>query len=828
MRIPFSLVFSALIVSISMAQEMKVREGVSGNWILPGDTGSRFNNWQAHWIWLPAGRESDKMLARKTFDAPATISKAQLRIAASSQYKLYINGEYICHGPSRSAPHHQSFDILDVTSLIRNGLNTIAIEVHYQAGKFSYHHHGRAGLLVQLDGVADRNGAPIISDNSWKVIGDPSWDNTAPKISRFQLVVNDRVDLRKAIPNWLTTEFDDSQWFNAESLMRNVGWPSPQKNARPQALTPPWISLVPRDLPYLRETIEMPLEFVLLNEGSQKPTSLIISRSDTADSRIILYDLGRVINGFPMLDIEGPRGTVVEILSAPFMVDNQFTHQVVDSDFRDVITLSGNRDHWESTYFKPIRHLGLIIHNKKKSVRLHSVAIRGLDYPFERRGKIHSTDADWVGRYMEASEKTILACTTDAYTDNYRERRQYAQTGFYAALGNYWTFGDWALQRRYLVQVALEQQANGIMPAYAPLASDDYMIILDSNCLWIRSLRNYFLFSGDVITIRQLLPAATRLMALLHGFTNSLGLLDDPPYAYWMDHALNDRRGANFCLNGHYLGALEDFAQTLDWLEVPGQERYRDRADLLRQSLAKNFWNPQRRLFADALIDRDQSDQFSEHANAMALALGIATAEQADQIADQLLVNDHHNFIKRASGTTVVTPAMSYFLHKGLCDYGYVRESLQMFRDRFDQMLTPESNGTLWEEWWLNGTGRSGEFKGGRTRSDAQTESAFPPDLFATYLLGIEPVQPGLKEVRIHRIESGVREIRGLVPTLEGDLIVEWKKEPDGSGSLLLDVPGDMVVKIDREMVGLSMDTSEENIVILKRGRHQLEFKSVR
>ena len=36
------------------------------------------------------------------------------------------------------------------------------------------------------------------------------------------------------------------------------------------------------------------------------------------------------------------------------------------------------------------------------------------------------------------------------------------------------------------------------------------------------------------------------------------------------------------------------------------------------------------------------------------------------------------------------------------------------------------TNGTLWEEWWRNGTGRTGEFQK-RTRSDAQTESVFPP-----------------------------------------------------------------------------------------------------
>jgi len=93
------------------------------------------------------------------------------------------------------------------------------------------------------------------------------------------------------------------------------------------------------------------------------------------------------------------------------------------------------------------------------------------------------------------------------------------------------------------------------------------MVILDSNCLWIRSLYNYYLFSGDETTVRQLVPAAQRLLSLLNSFTNDYGMIDSPPYAYWLDHTLNDRRGANFTLNGHYLGALKDFGQLLEWLE---------------------------------------------------------------------------------------------------------------------------------------------------------------------------------------------------------------------------------------------------------------------
>ena len=263
------------------------------------------------------------------------------------------------------------------------------------------------------------------------------------------------------------------------------------------------------------------------------------------------------------------------------------------------------------------------------------------------------------------------------------------------------------------------------MPAYAPLASDDFMIILDSNCLWIRSLWNYFLYSGDTATVLALLPNARRLMQLLHSYTNQHGMIDHPPYAYWLDHAVIDRRGANTCLNGHYLGALEDFAKILTELGEQDSKVYKNHAKKLRLSMRQLLWNPERKLFADAYIEGEQSTLLSEHAQAVALAMHIASPEQAGGMIPQLLATDELNYITRSGGITMVTPAMSYFLHKGLCEYGYTDESFELFRRRFDKMLAPTTNQTLWEEWWVDSTGRSGR-RMPKSRSDAQTESAFP------------------------------------------------------------------------------------------------------
>ena len=777
LKIQFIIITSLLVSYTANSYEPKMNLGVKGIWLQSNEKESPDFQWKAQWLWLDKEMDMDVMLARRTFNINEIPNKAVLRITASSQYQLYINGQYVCRGPARCAPHHQSYDIFEISGILKEGENLVAVRVHHQKELKSYPYDSRAGLLVQLNLDLGAEQKTLISDTEWKVAADLSWDNGAPKISRFNQVVNDRIDFRNFQRDWNSLDFDDNTWPKATVLMRESGWPEPQKNAEAQPLTIPWTSLIPRDIPYLKEKeirtenlVEARLIDISIDKEPIKLTGIKEIRLTGTDNEIpvseknkswfLLYDFGEVINGMPQLDIHGTAGTEVQIISAPFIVGNQFSKITVDSEFLDKIILSGERDKWESTYFKPIRYLGVIINNSA-TLKLYSAGIHQIEYPFEKKGKMISTDAPWVEEYFKATAKTINVCTTDAYMDNYRERRQYAQTGYYAALGNYWIYGDYTLQRRYLVQVAQEQLANGIMPAYAPLATDDYMIILDSNCLWMRSLRNYLLYSGDEETVRGLVPTAEKLLELLHNYTSTSGLLENPPYAYWLDHAVNDRRGANFTLNGHYLGALEDFAEVLSWLQM-GNSIYLQRATDLRGGM-QLLWDNQRKLFADAFIDGKRSDQFSEHAQAMSLAMNLATQEQAKLVAQELLKGDNHNFINRESGITMVTPAMSYFLHKGLCNYGYINESMEMFRNRFDKMLNSNTNGTLWEEWWLDGTGRSGKFQGGRTRSDAQTESAFSPDLFAEFVLGLKVVKPGMKEIEISRTKKTIKQLEGII-----------------------------------------------------------------
>ncbi|MCK5345401.1 MAG: hypothetical protein KAR20_18455, partial [Candidatus Heimdallarchaeota archaeon] len=104
------------------------------------------------------------------------------------------------------------------------------------------------------------------------------------------------------------------------------------------------------------------------------------------------------------------------------------------------------------------------------------------------------------------------------------------------------------------------------------------------------------------------------------------------------------------------------------------------------------------------------------------------------------------------------------------------------------------------------------------------------------YLLGINPTQPGFKEVVIVRTSSGLNNIEGTIPSPEGKLVIQWNLD-ENSGKLKVDIPGEMKVKLDLEslrvkagkkvlMDGQPIDTNlnASPYLMLSKGRHIVNF----
>ena len=81
-------------------------------------------------IW-PSGREKEMNLFvgfRAIFDAPSG-QHVQLRVAGSTLYRIYLNGEFFASGPARGPHDHYRLDLWEIAPLLATGKNSVCIEV---------------------------------------------------------------------------------------------------------------------------------------------------------------------------------------------------------------------------------------------------------------------------------------------------------------------------------------------------------------------------------------------------------------------------------------------------------------------------------------------------------------------------------------------------------------------------------------------------------------------------------------------------------------------------------------------------------------------------
>ncbi len=133
------------------------------------------------WIWYPEKAEDNTIRAfRQTFRVEDAVKSAQLLVLADDNAEIRINGL-----PEKPLPGWLKFNRYDVTQLIRQGDNVIAVQVR----------NGRAdaGLLCRFEIFTDKGVVTVNTGANWKC--------------------------SKELPEgWQTTAFDDSGWTNAKKL----------------------------------------------------------------------------------------------------------------------------------------------------------------------------------------------------------------------------------------------------------------------------------------------------------------------------------------------------------------------------------------------------------------------------------------------------------------------------------------------------------------------------------------------------------------------------------------------------------------------------------
>ena len=103
------------------------------------------------WIWTDSNTGKVNTYAEFIHVFFYSGGKAELKLSASDEYAVFVDGSFIDCGQYDDYPDYKFYDTLDIASRCREGENTLLIRVYYQGADSAQCIAGGAKLWYQLE-----------------------------------------------------------------------------------------------------------------------------------------------------------------------------------------------------------------------------------------------------------------------------------------------------------------------------------------------------------------------------------------------------------------------------------------------------------------------------------------------------------------------------------------------------------------------------------------------------------------------------------------------------------------------------------------------------
>jgi alpha-L-rhamnosidase len=516
-------------------------------------------------------------------------------------------------------------------------------------------------------------------------------------------------------------------------------------------------------------------------DGLVGPGAPALFHPGTEHGRYAVIDFGLEVTGYPLVEIQGALGGEIidmgyaealesptgELLPPASCAPGNVNPDRAAVHNADRYICRPGRQHFQTFDKRAFRYLQLDVRNLRQPIRVGPVSLVFSSYPVEYQGSFECSDT-LLNRIWEIGRWTAQLNMEDAYSDSpWRERAQWWGDVRVEAFVSYYAFGDTRLLRQGLRQIAQSQTADGLTMGIYPTQWPGG-ILPTYTLLWVLSLRDYVLYSGDLELLGELFPAVERAMAFFAPLLSEHGLLRDVPHWLFVDWAPVMTGGESTAVNALYCGALSASAEMAAELgQLQQQHAYARAADGLRGGMHQYLWDPGAMCFRDSWREGFLSPTISEQANCWAIVFGAAPEGSVSQILPSLLEDGRADI-------RIATPYFAFYLLQALALANRHERALEYIRAKWGAMV--EWGATTWWETW--------EPKA----SLCHGWSAGPTSFLQSEILGVKPARPGWEEILLEPHPAELAWARGVVPTPLGKIHIEWRIRGN-MFSLLFDIP---------------------------------------
>jgi len=742
-------------------------------------------------IWAE-GREKEMNLTlgfRGVFKATPN-QKAQLKITASTFYRVFLNGEFLGYGPARAAHGYFRVDEYNLTKRLLSGENVIAIEVAgYNVNSF-YAIDQPSFLQTELES----DGHILLATGKTPGFEPFQLNERLQKVERysFQRAFTEYYRLTNGSDHWKT-----SPGVPIETLKTAV---VTSGKLIPRNLLLPEFSVVHPLTNCVRGTIQWikPARYYkdrslrLINDKFKGypeqelevlPSQTIQEISDKTQEKTVIpyhsedillkenefstFDFGTDLTGFIGTKITCTEKTKIYCYFDEILTDGDVNTKKRMADVNNQVVYELEPGTYNLESFEPytLKYLKIIV--TQGSCTVGDLWLREYAYPQNPKASFKSSNTKLNDIYS-ASRQTFRQNAVDLLTDcPSRERAGWLCDSYFSAIMEKDFTGYSAVAHNFYENYALPASfqflPKGMIPMCYPADHNDGVFIPNWAMWFVIQVNDYAHRGGDPVLIARLKPRIKALLKYCAKFENKDGLLENLQswvFVEW-SKANSFVKGVNYPTNMLYSAVLASAD------ELYHNDSWRKKSERLKQTVLQQSYNGA--FFVDNAL-RDKEDKLvittntTEVCQYYAFFFNIASPETHPDLWKKLTTefgpkrDDKVIYPKVFRANAFIG---NYLRMDILSRYGLRTQLMNEIQDYFYAMA--QSTGTLWENMGAQASCNHG---------------------FASYIghvlyrdvLGVSRIDYLAREITIQFTDSELMECNGAIP-IDGNAIeLMWNR----------------------------------------------------
>ncbi len=711
-------------------------------------------------------KEHNVIHLRKTVDFDKVPESFKVKISADNNYRLFINGEYICKGPGRSDLEHWYYQTVDLAPYFKPGKNVIAAEVINFGPRrgFSQLSHLTAFFM---EGETEAEKIINTGNNGWKATNDLAYHERIVRwlhridITQGLYVANptDSIVGADYLWGWQELNFDDSNWKPAKYLDIS----SFRYNNISGMFYPDGWLLVERPI---QNQIEKREEFsTFYNWKGLKKIASIKNFKIPANQKVsILMDNKVMTLGYPEMILSGGKNSHVKVSYS----ETLFHADRIGKDDRskiegnqligvsDIIMPEGGENRlYRPNWFRSFRYIQIDIETGDTPLEIVDFYNQKQEYPVELKSSFEC-DNQFLNSLMEPGWRTASLCAQDLLiSDAHYEQMQYIGDARIHGEAIQYFSGNDDLVRQMILQANWSKIPEGLTRACYP---DGFNLTIPIYSLvWIDIIHDHMLWAGDKEFTSQFDVGIYTVLEWFNKKVQKNGLTGPIDWWAYADWCVDWESGvppggiegnsALFSL--HYSYTLQNAAKIYRFIGKDHlADLYEKKSQKLNEAVNKLCWNSEKEIYSDT----PEMKYYSQHTNIFAVLAGAVEGEKAQQTLSQIFKEEK------------ISEIGLYFHH-----YLFEAFGKAGLETEFQNHLAG------WKEMMDNNLSTFTEvaLTGSRTqRSDCHPWSCSPNIHFYKTICGIKAVEAGFEKIEIKPNPGDLKQINASLNHPKGEIIM--------------------------------------------------------